>query len=111
MGFHLYFKLVNSIKGEHEAEDLARLELEGLFGPVRPISNFLTEATQAPLSEVISAKFVGREGYTVKLEDILVHELPYGRLHGYYGKSEEVPDFGRLVRRLAYSREILAIGD
>lgn len=111
MTFHLYFKLFNSIKDEHEAEDLARLELEGLFGPVRPISNFLTEAKSAPLSELGDSRFIGRDGYVVKLDDILLHELPYGGIQGYYGKSDEVPSFERLVRRLAYCREILAVAE
>src|SRR2546426_68832 len=111
MTFHIYFKLFNSIKHEHEAEDLARLELEALSGSVRPISNFLTEAARKPLSEAVTTKFLGREGYVVTLGDILVHELPYGRIHGYYGKSNRLPDFGRLVRRLAYTREIIAIAE
>jgi len=111
MAFHLYFKLFNTIKDEHEAEDLARLELESLFGEVRPISNFISEAAKPPLSLAIGAEFRGRGSYLVRLEDILLHELPYGRIHGFYGKTDRVPEIGKLVRRLAYSREIVVLAE
>ncbi len=111
MAFHVYFKLDNTVKHEHEAEDFARMEIESLFGKVRPVSNFISEAQRPPLSAVVSLSFNERSEYPIRLEDVLTYELPYGRIHGYYGFAPDLPDFGRLVRRLAYTREIVGLAN
>jgi DNA modification methylase len=36
-------------------------------------------------------------------------ELPYGNIHGYYGKKDELLDISALVRRLAYTREFFVL--
>ena len=107
--FHLYFKLFNSIKDEHEAQDLARLELESLFGPVRPIRNFAEEALSEPLLSARSLSFEVEGSPSIRLLDALSYELPYGKVQGYYGPSEDLPDFWKLSRRLAYTREYLCL--
>jgi DNA modification methylase len=107
--FHLYFKLFNSIKDEHEAGDLARMELESLFGRVRPIRNFLEEVLAEPLRYVKSLHFEVEDSVPIRLVDTLTYELPYGMIQGYYGVTETLPDFWKLTRRLAYTREYLCL--
>ncbi len=107
--FHLYFKLFNSIKDEHEAGDLARMELESLFGSVRPIRNFAEEVIKEPLRSAESLEFEVREAQNIRLLDTLTYEIPYGTVVGYYGQSEKLPDFWKLSRRLAYTREYLCL--
>lgn len=96
-----YFKLFNNIKSEHEAKDLARLELESLFGNVEPIYNFADKLREEPLSKFINS--------STRLQDFITHELPYGKIHGYYGVSDSKKEVNKLVRRLAYTREIYVI--
>jgi len=111
---HFYFKLFKNVKSEHEAEILARLELESLFGDVKPIFNFIDYALEEPLSHVLNAKFVakdleGGEDVRIRLLDVLTHELPYGRVQGYYGVKDKIEDVSSLVRRLGYTREIIVV--
>jgi len=97
----VYFKLFNSIKSEHEAKELAKIELEGLFGEVTPISNF---------SDVVNIKpfqlFTSEE---VRIQDKVLHENPYGKVHGYKGHKDDIIDLTSLVKRLGYTREIYVI--
>lgn len=109
MRFHCYFKLFNSIKDEHEAKDLARMELEALFGDVEEIDNFTVAAQKKPLKSALAAVLRSMDGEEVRLADVLTYELPYGKVQGYYGHSKEVPDFRKLTRRLAYTREFICI--
>ncbi|MEM3586200.1 MAG: DNA methyltransferase [Candidatus Jordarchaeaceae archaeon] len=94
--------------------DLARLELEGLFGGVEPIYNFFDYALEKPLCDVLDAKFTvqdleeGKE-VQIRFKDILTHELPYGKIQGYYGVKSGVEDISSLIRRLGYTREIIVI--
>jgi len=101
--YHWYFKLFNNIKSEHEANELARLELESLFGRVEPIYNFVDKCKEEPLGKFINS--------SIRLQDFITHELPYGRLQGYFGISDNLNQeiLYRLVRRLAYTREIYLV--
>ncbi|WEU40863.1 MAG: site-specific DNA-methyltransferase [Candidatus Odinarchaeum yellowstonii] len=99
----LYFKLFDNIKSEHEAGELARLELESLFGEVTPIKNFYDSLAQDPLK-----LFTGE---LIRIQDIILHELPYGVIQGYQGFKNQLIDLTPLVKRLAYTREIFLITD
>jgi DNA modification methylase len=99
--YYYYFKLFNNIKSVHESEELARLELESLFGEVEPIYNFADKLKEEPLSKFTSP--------STRIQDFVIHELPYGKIQGYFGISDEEKNFGRLVKRLAYTREIYLI--
>ena len=92
------FKLFNSIKEEHEV-DFAELELLSLFGRVERVRNFYDILDETPL------KYFTDDD--VRIQDILTHELPYGRYHGFVGFKDDLNDIPKLVRRLAYTREIL----
>ncbi len=105
---HCYFKLFNSIKSKHEAEDFARLEIESLFGKAEPITNFIACFAKKPLSELIDATFESKNGQ-IKLQDVFTYELPYGKIQGYYGKKAGVEDLTPLIKRLGYTREIIVI--
>ena len=98
---YFYFKLFNNIKDECEAANFARIELETLFGKVTGIANFSDYLSKKPLS-----LFVGN---SIRIQDIITHELPYGKIHGYYGTKDKVFDVTPLVKRLAYTREIFVI--
>ncbi len=97
---HFYFKLFNSIKEEHEV-DFAELELLGLFGEVKRIKNFMDEVVKEPLIHFINDD--------VRIQDILTHELPYGRFQGFHGVKDRLIDVSPLVKRLAYTREFFMI--
>jgi DNA modification methylase len=99
--YYWFFKLFNNIKSEHEAKDLARLELESLFGDVEPIYNFADKLREEPLCKFINS--------SMRLQDFITHELPYGKIHGYFGVSNGKKEVNKLVRRLAYTREIYLI--
>lgn len=99
--YYWYFKLFNNIKSKHETSELARLELESLFGKVEPVYNFFDKLKEEPLS-----KFTCPD---IRIQDFIVHELAYGRIHGYFGFSNNLTILSRLVRRLAYTREIYLI--
>lgn len=96
-----YFKLFNNIKSEHESLEFARLELEGLFGGVEPIHNFFDKISEYPLSSFTSPD--------IRIQDFITHELPYGKVQGYFGVSENLSMLRKLVMRLAYTREIYLI--
>nr|MDO8079359.1 DNA methyltransferase [Candidatus Freyarchaeota archaeon] len=111
---HFYFKLFKNIKSEHESTDLAKLELESLFGEVAPIYNFVDYALEKPLCDVLDAKFAAQDlengkEVQIRFKDILTHEPPYGKIQGYYGVKSEVEDISSLIKRLAYTREIIII--
>lgn len=99
--YYWYFKLFNNIKSEHEAREFARLELENLFGNVEPINNFADKLKEDPLSRFIDS--------SIRLQDFITHELPYGKVHGYFGVSDGMKCLNKLVKRLAYTREIYLI--
>ncbi|MEM4367703.1 MAG: DNA methyltransferase [Candidatus Anstonellales archaeon] len=101
MTTHFYFKLFNNIKSEHEAKDFAKLELFGLFGYVEPINNFFDKLSEEPLKSFTTAP--------VRIQDIITAELPYGRIQGYYGQKTDLIDLSKLIKRLAYTREIFLV--
>lgn len=98
----LIFKLFNSIKSSHEADDFARLEIKGLTG-IEPnkVKNFYDILDQKPISIFTKWDF--------RLQDILTYELPYGETQGYYIKTNKKINIERLVRRLGYTKEIILI--
>jgi len=98
-----YFKLFGNIKSPHEANDLARLELESLAGPVEPIANFALELGDSPLREFRRLTFADSD---VLVADAFTHELAYGKTKGYRLKFEDIFDVSPWVKRLAYTREI-----
>jgi len=96
----IWFKLFNSIKGEHEADDFARLEIESLLGnPVEPVRNFVEEFARDPLS-----RFIGSSGEH-RPQDSVTYELPYGRTQGYRAEVTDNTLVAKLASRLAYTRE------
>jgi len=101
MKAYFYFKIFNSIKSEHEAKDFAKLELLSLFGKVKPIRNFFDKILEEPLNSFASEP--------IRIQDIITTELPYGEIQGYYGTKDDIVDVTKLVRRLAYTREIFLI--
>lgn len=100
--YYWYFKLFNNIKSEHESMEFARLELEGLFGKVEPIYNFFDKLKEHPLSVFTSSD--------IRIQDFITHELPYGKVQGYFGTSQSLSALKKLVKRLGYTREIYLIG-
>ena len=98
------FKLFNSIKDEHEVK-FAELELSSLFGPVEHVRSFVDIISNSPLSH-----FCGDE---CRIQDALTYEPVYGKYQGFLGWRDEKNSFpiSQLVRRLAYTREVLVITD
>ncbi len=94
-----YFKLFNSIKDTQEA-NFAALELEGLFGRVRRVRNFV---------DILDNTMFGLFK-SLRVQDLLAHELPYGECHGFIGEQNprEVLIL-TLMKRLAYIREIFIV--
>ena len=81
---HIYFKLFNSIKDEHEIE-LARLELESLVGPVDNVGNFADELARNPLKRFVNTTHATQrndESDEVRFQDFLTHEVAYGKVQG-----------------------------
>lgn len=99
--FWVYFKLFNNIKSEQEAEDFARFEIESLFGSVEPIYNFLDKLREEPLSIFTHP--------SIRIQDFITHELPYGRIQGYFGIASTPVVVPKLAERLSYTREIYLI--
>lgn len=99
--FYFYFKIFGNIKSEHEVTDFAKLELESLFGKVEPIYNFADKIREEPLSRFTYGP--------IRIQDYITHELPYGKVQGYFGTSETMKDITKLVKRLSYTREIYLI--
>ena len=104
MATHWYFKAFNSIKDPHEF-DFAELELSSLFGKVRKVRNFADEIamTASPLAQFTTDD--------VRIQDALLYEPSYGQLQGFYGVEQifNAEKVGRLVRRLAYTKEVYVI--
>ena len=98
---YFYFKLFNNIKSEHEAKDFAKLELQSLFGEVREINNFVDVLSAEPLKKFCI------DG--IRIQDMIINELPYGRIQGYFGKKNDLDNINKLVKRLAYTKEIFII--
>jgi len=103
MKVNFYFKIFNNIKSEHEVNSLACLELKSLFGDVKPISNFVDYLIQEPLKSFTNE--------SIRIQDIITMELPYGRIQGYFGQKNELSDISHLVQRLTYTREFYIIID
>ena len=102
----IWFMLFNSIKGEHEADDFARLEIESLLGkPVEPVRNFVEEFTAEPL-----CRFLGRPGER-RPQDAVTYELPFGRTQGYRAEVTDKAIVAKLTSRLAYTREFYVAAD
>ena len=100
-GVHWYFKLFNSIKEEHEVEvEFAELELLSLFGHISRVRNFADILYSTPFKYFVKG---------VRIQDLLAHELPYGRFHGFYAERKDIMDVSLLVRRLAYTREFFVV--
>ncbi len=101
MSTYYYFKLFNNIKSDHEAEEFAKLELNGLFGDVKPIKNFHDVLVKNPL-KMFTKK-------PTRIQDIITHELPYGKIQGYYIKKSDIENITKLIKRLGYTREIFVV--
>jgi len=98
-----YFKLSNSIKSGHEADDFARLEIESLAGSApEPVRNFVDEFAKEPLCSFVSTE-------EPRLQDAATYELPYGKIQGYRVETDEPALVTKLARRLAYTREIYVV--
>ncbi len=98
---YFYFKLFNNIKSEHEAKDFAKLELRSLFGEVVEINNFVDVLSTEPLKKFCI------DG--IRIQDMIINELPYGRIQGYFGKKNDLDNINKLVKRLAYTKELFVI--
>ena len=99
-----YFKLFNSLKAESEVE-LAKLELQSIFGPVEEIGNFVDEFVSGELANAFKLK---QSSSSVRIQDAITHELPYGKVQGFKGRGS-IDLLPKLSRRLAYVREIYVI--
>ena len=101
MKVSFYFKIFNNIKSEHEVDKLAYLELNSLFGDIKPIKNFVDYIIQEPLKSFTNE--------SIRIQDIITMELPYGRIQGYFGQKNELHDISNLIQRLTYTREFYII--
>ncbi len=101
MKMTFFFKIFNNIKSDHESDEFARIELEGLFGEIKPINNFMDYITKKPLK-----LFTSKD---IRIQDIISFELPYGKIQGYYGEKEELINITNLIKRLAYTKEIFLL--
>lgn len=99
--FYWYFKIFNNIKSEDEVNELARLELESLFGEVKPIYNFADKLIEEPLRYFTDS--------AIRIQDFITHELPYGKIQGYFSATQDIKDVKNLIHRLAYIREIYLV--
>ncbi|MGH2638497.1 MAG: TRM11 family SAM-dependent methyltransferase, partial [Rhabdochlamydiaceae bacterium] len=104
--YSFYFKLFNNIKDESEVE-LAERELRSIFGNVTRVQNFVDEFVSGDLSRT-SSILESKEQSSPRFQDALTHELPYGTTQGFKG-SGSVNILPKLVKRLAYTREIYVI--
>jgi len=102
MAVQYFFKLFNSIKETHEV-DFAEMELSSLFGHVERVRNFADVLNEEPLS-----KFTG-DG--IRIQDVLLREVPYGECQGFRGVKDDAQDVSRLARRLAYISEVILVAD
>ncbi len=101
MKYNFYFKIFNNVKSEHETKILAKLEIEALFGDIIPINNFVDFLIKEPLKSFTKE--------SVRIQDIITMELPYGRIQGYFGQKDELSDISKLIQRLTYTREIFLL--
>ncbi len=101
MQVHYFFKIFNNIKSSHETKYFAKMELEALFGDMEPVSNVVEICIKKPFSFFIENK--------IRVQDMLTLELPYGKIHGYTIKRNNIENITSLVRRLAYTKEIFVI--
>jgi DNA modification methylase len=95
--------LFNNLKDDSEVE-LGRRELQSLFGHVDEVPNFIDAFVTGDLPE---ATLENPEG-SLRLQDAVSYELPYGAVQGFSGKGP-LSLLPKLVRRLAYTREIYVI--
>ncbi|MHA1116529.1 MAG: DNA methyltransferase [Candidatus Heimdallarchaeaceae archaeon] len=93
-----FFKLFNSIKSTHEAKYFAKMEIESLFDKVKG-----TNVIEFSLLPEVKETIENNE----HIQNILTYELPYGKIQGYYTYNEKVKSVATLVKRLAYTREVL----
>ena len=108
----VYFKLFNNIKSLHEVE-LARLEIKSLVGDPREVHNLVDELIREPLSRFMNSETLSLTGGVpdqLRFQDYLVHELPYGMVQGFHLPNVPYKNISKLVRRLAYTRELYIIG-
>ncbi len=103
--YKFYFKLFNNLKDESEVE-LARRELTALFGRVEDVPNIIDEFVSGELPQATLRS--SKEGKRLTLQDAVTYELPYGNVHGFKGTGNP-SILAKLVRRLAYSREIYIV--
>jgi len=110
---YAYFKLFNSIKDEHEIQ-LARLELESLVGPIELVRNFADELRVKPLKALIDICQVPPredESDEIRFQDYLTHEVAYGKVQGFISQGISSTSIQKMVRRLAYTREIYIVAE
>lgn len=98
-----FFKLFNNIKDETEAADLARLEIESLIGKPEAVRNVFDILSEPPLNYFTTP--------STRIQDVLTHELPYGKIQGYSLWTERLDRIDCLIRRLGYTRELLVAVD
>lgn len=96
-----FFKLFNSVKDKTESSDFARLEIQSLFGPVEEVHNVFDIVRKSPLTHFTVPE--------VRIQDMLTHELPYGRIQGYSLWTDRVYNLDSIIRRLGYTREIFVV--
>ena len=101
MKLNFYFKLFNNIKSQHEVESLAYLELKVLFGDIKPINNFVDHIIDEPFRSFVNDH--------IRIQDIIMMELPYGRVQGFFGQKNKLFDITKLIQRLTYTRELYVI--
>ncbi|MDG6918981.1 MAG: hypothetical protein JRN62_06045 [Nitrososphaerota archaeon] len=96
------FKLFNSIKDAHEVT-FAELEVRSLFGGVERVRSFVDLIPNSPLTH-----FCGDD---CRIQDVLTYEPVYGEYQGFVGRTPpgDLKPIGRLVARLAYTREVIAV--
>ncbi|MFW9887193.1 MAG: TRM11 family SAM-dependent methyltransferase [Candidatus Thorarchaeota archaeon] len=110
---YAFFKLFHSIKDAHEIE-LARLELENLVGEVVEIRNFIDLLVKKPLRSFLNATHsvaLRDREEKIRFQDCIMHELPYGRVQGFYCNDIDPRIIRNLVIRLGYTREIYLIAE
>jgi len=106
----LFFKLFNSIKSEHEATEFARLELSALVGPINAVGNVI-EVVASPKFRPFLENSFSTDPKPLRFVDALTNELPYGPIQGYLASVDDQTNLEKLVKRLAYTREVYATFD
>lgn len=80
---------------------LLNLSLGSLFGKTSRVRNFVNILSNTPFGLFTDS--------SVPIQDILVHELPYGDCQGFSAVTSEIREVSSLVRRLAYIREFFIL--